>query len=91
MTAAESNPPGSTREQLPADVLELLPSRHYLSTACETARLLQVAAIRHPEREDLPEWQARMHGRCRLNNKFTGASCTCRCHEATGVRGEQDR
>ena len=77
------NPPGSTCEQIPADVLALLPTRHYLSTACETGRLLQVAIIRYPDREDLPKWQDRMHGRCRLNNKFTGAPCTCRCHQTS--------
>lgn len=76
-----TNPPGSTREQLPADLLALLPARSYLSTACETARLLEGAAIAHPQRAtELRDWRDRMHTRCRLNNKFTGAGCTCRCH-----------
>jgi hypothetical protein len=75
------NPPGSTQEQLPADVLALLPARSYLSTACETARLLEAAAIANPQRaEQLREWRDRMQQRCRLNNKFTGALCTGSYH-----------
>ena len=76
------NPPGSTQEQLPADVLALLPRRSYLSTACEVARLLEGAAIANPERAaELREWRDRMQQRCRLNNKYTGALCTGSYHK----------
>ncbi|MGW0780369.1 hypothetical protein [Streptomyces sp. NPDC002913] len=77
------NPPGSTREQLPADVLDLLAHRTYLSTACETARLIDGAIIREPGRDDLPGHRDRLHQRCRLNNKFTGEPCSCPCHRTT--------
>lgn len=70
------NPPGSTAEQLPADVLALLAHRTYLSTACETARLLDGAIIRNPERADLLGHRDRMHQRCRLNNESTGRPCS---------------
>lgn len=75
-----TNPPGSTKEQLPVDILALLTPRTYLSTACETARLIDGAIIRNPGRDDLPELRDRMHGRCRLSHKFTGATCNCPCH-----------
>ena len=78
-----TNPPGSTREQLPDDVLALLSRRTYLSTACETARLVSGAIIRRPERTDLPGHRDRLHQRCRLNNKFTGQPCSCPCHPTT--------
>ncbi|MFJ8923896.1 hypothetical protein ACIREK_31015 [Streptomyces sp. NPDC102415] len=78
-----STPPGSTREQLPDDVLALLSRRSYLSTACETARLVSGAIIRRPDRADLPGHRDRLHQRCRRNNKFTGARCTCPCHQAS--------
>ncbi|WP_328903248.1 hypothetical protein OHR86_28005 [Streptomyces sp. NBC_00441] len=78
---AAVNPPGSTSKQFPADILALLAHRTYLSTACETARLLDGAIIRNPDRDDLPAWRDRMHGRCRLNHKFTGAPCSCHCHQ----------
>ncbi|WP_406190163.1 hypothetical protein OH791_33595 [Streptomyces anulatus] len=79
-----ANVPGATTEQLPADVLKLLTTRHYLSTACETGRLLDGAIIRNPDRGDLPEWRDRMHQRCRLNQKFTGELCSCPCHPQAG-------
>ena len=82
--AAAVNPPGSTAEQLPADVLALLAHRTYLSTACETARLLDGAIIRNAGRADLPGWRDRMHQRCRLTHKFTGAPCSCHCHRPAG-------
>ena len=82
------NPPGSTREQLPAALLALLPARHYLSTACETARLLEGAAIAHPQRAtELRGWRDRKHDRCRLNNKFTGQICICSCHKREESNG----
>ncbi|MFE3491165.1 hypothetical protein [Streptomyces griseus] len=76
-----ANVPGSTTEQLPADVLALIDTRHYLSTACETGRLLNEAITRNRDRGDLPGWRNRMHARCRLNHKFTGVPCGCPCHE----------
>jgi len=75
-----TNPPGSRREQLPAEVLALLPPRPYLSTACDTAWLLDAARLQHPDRDDLAEHAHRMHDRCRLTHKFTGAPCVCGCH-----------
>lgn len=75
-----TNPPGSRQEQLPADVLALLPTHPYLSTACDTAMLLDAAHVKQSAREDLAEHADRMHDRCRLNHKFTGANCICRCH-----------
>ncbi|MDP5309979.1 hypothetical protein P8A21_03190 [Streptomyces poriferorum] len=77
---AGTNPPGSTSEQLPDDILALLGPRTYLSTACETALLLTKAITRNPARGDLPELRDRMHQRCRRNHKFTGALCSCPCH-----------
>lgn len=78
-----TNPPGSRREQLPDEVLALLSPRSYLSTACDTARRIDAATIRHPENADLPAWVERLHARCRLNHKFTGEPCNCRCHKET--------
>lgn len=83
MTDWTPPPPGDRREQLPDDVIALLVPRGYLSTACETARRLDVAIIRNPNRADLPPWRDRMHQRCRLNHKYTGAACRCRCHGET--------
>lgn len=78
------NEPGSTTEQLPADLLAVLAPRSYLSTACQTARSLTDAALQDPGRaEELERWRDRMHQRCRLNHKFTGELCTCRCHQVT--------
>lgn len=74
-------PPGSTEEQLPADILMLTVLRPYISTACETAHALESAMVRYPERRtELELWRDHMHGRCRLNNKFTGVLCTCPHH-----------
>lgn len=76
-------PPGSTEEQLPDDVLALIDPPPYLSTACETAQLLEQAVAEHPDRQaGLREWARRMHQRCRTNNKFTGKLCTCGHHGA---------
>lgn len=74
------DPPGSRSEQLPADVLALLRPRGYLSTACDAARRVDIATIQHPDNADLPAWVERLHARCRLNNKYTGERCHCRCH-----------
>lgn len=75
-----TNPPGSTSEQLPDHVLALLPPRPYLSTACDTAWLLEAARLQHRDRDDVGEHARQMHDRCRLNHKFTGANCVCACH-----------
>lgn len=76
------NQPGSTAEQLPDDVLALIDPAPYLSTACETAQLLEQATAEHPDRSaGLEEWARRMHDRCRINHKFTGKLCTCGHHQ----------
>ncbi|OMI34439.1 hypothetical protein [Streptomyces sparsogenes] len=83
LTPGFVNPPGSTAEQLPADVLALIDPPPYLSTACETAQLLEQAVAEHPDRQaGLREWARRMHARCRKNQKFTGKLCTCGHHQA---------
>lgn len=75
-------PPGDTREQMPEHILALIVRRPYISTACETARALSTALVRHPEyKTELELWQKHMHARCRLNNKFTGVLCTCPHHK----------
>lgn len=75
-------PPGSTRKQLPAEILALIVPRPYVSTACETAQALESAMVRHPDHEvELSMWRVRMHQECRLNNKFTGKLCACPHHE----------
>ncbi|WP_445520498.1 hypothetical protein [Streptomyces sp. NEAU-174] len=74
-------PPGSTAEQLPDDILALIDPPPYLSTACETAQLLEQAVAEHPDRSaGLAEWARRMHDRCRINNKYTGKLCACAHH-----------
>jgi hypothetical protein len=84
-------PPGSTIEQLPADVLALLPDHRYTSTACQTGHLLEsdvYGRARHwglklPDTvtvADLEEQIRRLHKWCRLNHKFTGQLCVCNCH-----------
>lgn len=74
-------PPGDRREQLPAHLLALLDIPPYTSTACETAGLLDTAADTHQDRGDgISAWADRLHARCRLNQKFTGAGCGCGCH-----------
>lgn len=73
--------PGSTEEQIPDEILTLIVRRPYISTACETARALESAMIRHPEHHaELQLWRDRMHSRCRINNKFTGVLCACPHH-----------
>ncbi|MEU1787065.1 hypothetical protein ABZ553_14570 [Streptomyces sparsogenes] len=82
LTAGFVNPPGSTAEQLPDDVLALIDPPPYLSTACETAQLLEQAVAEHPDRQaGLGEWARRMHARCRANQKFTGRLCSCGHHQ----------
>lgn len=76
------NPAGSTREQLPADILAILDGLlpDYTSTACHTADALAVAAHLHPRADELRAHAERLHSRCRLNHKFTGHLCVCGCH-----------
>lgn len=76
-------PPGSTREQLPDHLLDLIRGSipDYTSTACVTAGTLAVSVhLSHPRRAELWEHAERLHGRCRRNQKFTGQLCACRCH-----------
>jgi len=57
-----------------------------VSTACETALLLEDAAVtaaredRDPDVDQLMDWAWRLHQRCRLNHKFTGVVCSCNHH-----------
>ncbi|WP_438489529.1 hypothetical protein [Streptomyces sp. S186] len=69
------NPPGSTSEQLPPHILAVIDVPPYLSTACDTAARVESADV-----ADSGEWADRLHKRCRLNNKYTGAPCACSCH-----------
>ena len=81
MTDWTPPPPGDPREQLPDDVLALIDVPSYTSTACETAQALEAAAGEHRDQAgELAEWWHRLHARCRINNKFTGALCDCGCH-----------
>lgn len=74
-------PPGSTAEQLPDGILARIVVPDYESTACQTGRALDVEKIyAHGGDPELEQWSSRMHARCRLNNKFTGQLCECRCH-----------
>jgi hypothetical protein len=74
-------PPGSTREQLPAEILALIEPDlpNYLSTACSTGQLLD-CDLDQPHASERNTWAERMHQRCRLNHKFTGQLCCCDCH-----------
>lgn len=69
-------PPGSTREQLPDVVLAAIRPGPYLSTACHAAFLCETSE----PTEELAGWPQRLHARCRINNKFTGKTCVCGCH-----------
>jgi hypothetical protein len=76
-----NNPPGSTREQLPDHILDLIDVPTYTSTACETARECErVIDVHTTERPWLLAHAEELHARCRLNHKFTGALCACACH-----------
>jgi len=82
-------PPGSTREQLPNHILQLirpyLPA--YLSTACQTGHALAEAIADRfsaSDRETVTElqtWRERMRQRCRENQKFTGQLCVAGWHD----------
>lgn len=69
-------PPGNRREQLPDDVLAAIRPGPYLSTACHAAFLCETSE----PTDVLAGWSERLHARCRINNKFTGKRCICRCH-----------
>lgn len=71
-------PPGDTRHQLPASVLDSIRVPVYLSTACEIAALLDETVSEQP---GLTGWANHMHSMCRLNNKYTGSLCICPHHE----------
>lgn len=82
MAAWTPPPPGDRREQLPDHLLALIDAPPYLSTACEVAGLLDRVIDQHQDRGDgIDAWVERMHGRCRLQNKFTGTACRCECHD----------
>lgn len=78
-------PPGDTREQLPEHILALSGFLPYISTACNRAVAIELAIPYHTDIKDLPLWRDRMHGRCRINNKYDGELCFCRCHELDGA------
>ncbi|WP_327223045.1 hypothetical protein OG229_02555 [Streptomyces platensis] len=76
LTPGFVNEPGSTSELLPAEILSAIDVPPYLSTACDTALRIEPADV-----PDATGWARRLHARCRLNNKFTGAPCPCNCHD----------
>ncbi|MFE9391666.1 hypothetical protein [Streptomyces sp. NPDC006784] len=82
--AQQPPPPGSTREQLPDHLLALIDVPPYTSTACETAHECERVVDVHTEHaEELRTAAAgQLHDRCRRNNKFTGVTCGCACHQA---------
>ena len=84
MTDWTPPPPGDRREQLPDHLLALIDIPPYTSTACEAAELLAWQMPKHKHRRvELGDHADRLHARCRLQNKFTGAACNCTCHTAT--------
>lgn len=81
------NPPGSTVEQLPGEVLARIEPGDYLSTACETAKRLDATVdhdMPYAEVVSIVGWVDHLHGRCRRNHKFMGAPCRCLCHGEAG-------
>lgn len=87
---AALNPSGSTREQLPTDILAAITVPPYLSTACQTAGACETAAGTHrTERPWLAAHAEELHDRCRLNHKFTGQLCTCSCHGEPAPAGTE--
>ncbi|KIZ16876.1 hypothetical protein [Streptomyces natalensis] len=75
LTPGYVNPPGSTSELLPPEILAAIDTPPYLSTGCDTALRVDAADV-----PDATGWARQLHQRCRLNNKFTGEECTCTCH-----------
>ncbi|MEW1754124.1 hypothetical protein [Streptomyces angustmyceticus] len=80
LTPGFVNEPGSTSELLPAEILAAIDVPPYLSTACDTALRVEPADV-----PDATGWARRLHARCRLSNKFTGAPCPCTCHDKEGA------
>jgi hypothetical protein len=81
-TAWAPPPPGDRREQLPDHLRALIHIPSYLSTACETGQLLAWEMPKYTHyRVELGDHSDRLHARCRINNKFTGALCHCPCHD----------
>lgn len=81
LTPGFVNEPGSASELLPAEILAAIDVPPYLSTACDTALRVEPADV-----PDATGWARRLHARCRLNNKFTGAPCPCTCHDKEAWR-----
>lgn len=79
-------PPGDRREQLPDHILAAIRPTPYLSTACHAAFLCETTE----PTEALTGWPERLHARCRLQNKFTGKPCVCRCHGSAAVNEAGD-
>jgi hypothetical protein len=85
----------SDSELVPQAVLGLLGFTSYMSTACDTAYLIEAGPYtsnRH-RGSKLPEGVTpelleseirRLHRRCKLTHKFTGRSCVCACHGNNG-------
>lgn len=75
-------------EVLPVEVVALLGSVPYLSTACRTAAALAgctdprlPGALAAAGLPSVAGVVAAHHLRCRLTHKFTGTGCSCDCHE----------
>jgi hypothetical protein len=82
----QATEPGDTREQLPDHLLaHLAPLPDYLSTACQAAEGL-ACDLDHPHASERNDRAEQLHGRCRLNNKFTGQLCICDCHRPGPVQ-----
>ncbi len=80
-------------ELVPPEILVLLGSGSYLSTACHTgSRVHAIPLALLPEKMPLALLEAemdRLHKRCRLTHKFTGQFCRCSCHSSqpSGLHG----
>jgi hypothetical protein len=88
-TAWTPPPPGDRREQLPDAILALIDIPSYTSTACEAAKLLERQMPHALRRVELGDHADRLHSRCRLQNKFTGKPCVCRCHGSAETAVDQ--
>jgi hypothetical protein len=77
-------PPGSDRDKLPDRLLAVIGPhmRPYLSTGCQTANALEMAAGRHPDMAgELREWAERMRASCRQTRKQDMARCRHAQHQ----------
>lgn len=70
-------PPGSREKVLPESVLKLIGTEVYLSTACGTARRVEMKAN---SSYSLYRLAGELHGQCRLTHKYTYEACVCSCH-----------